>query len=676
MKGDRKKLGSWSKAKTPKPNQARSSKSNPRLQRGSRSDQNSVRSSQASDDATFGTASSSAAAPAQAAPGWFSLPWLAVLLVVTSGSVGFIATSLLLKLPQVPDCPRIFWPLASATKRLYCAQIEAEKSSLAGWLRAISLVEALPDDHPLAPDIERQIEEWTAEIMESAEGKFQRGEIKKAIATARKIPRSVRADNSVEERVEVWQTIWSEAQKIDAETERQLRRSNWKEAFRVAVQLTNVDNEYWATTKYQETVDKIQTAREESRELEAAFAKQRSGGLDNWLAAIEQAEAIGPKSYVYKEALDLIEQTKNDLFNYAQELLTDHRWEELLEVARRLPASLELEEQADDWYQLASAGASADTGTIVALEVAIEEAERIETNSSVYYEAQELIERWHLEIEGLHYLIQARELARPGDITSLAAAIDQAELIPQVNPRYQEAQSEIGGWRSKIQTIEDQPILDRARAIASGGTIGAWEGAIAEARLISRGRALHQEAQNLIRRWRGNIERQEDQPILDQATSLAYAKNYPAAIDVAQQIGSGRVLYDEARGKIKAWQQEIRAQELLEQAYLAARWRTSDALAEAISIAQQIPASTEVQPESQQLINRWGRELLAIARDRASFSLEAAIEIAAKVPSQANIYQSAQAQISRWQEQLRPPEPPTVIPPSPSIETDVDIEEL
>lgn len=646
MKG-REKLGIWSTAKSSKSSQSQGqSKSSQQLH--SRSEEN-----------------------AKVARSWFSWPWLAALLVIISGGVGFTATSLLLKLPQVPDCPKIFWPLASATKRLYCAQIEAEKKTLDGWLRAISLVGALPDDHPLRPDVDRQVEEWAAEIMDLAEGQFQAGQLKEAIATAQRIPRHIRADSVIEEEIEGWQSTWSEAEKIYAQAERQLQLTDWKEAFRAAVRLTHINNRYWAVEKYQETVDKIEQAREEGRQVDAAFADLRRGGLDNWLSAIDRAEQIGPKSYVYKEAQDLIEQTKDELLKHAQKLVKNRRWEELIKVSNRLPVSLDLEEQADDWYRLASAGTSANTGTVLALEVAIEEAQRIETTSSVYTEAQDLIERWHLEIEDLGHLVQARDIARPGDINSLAAAISEAQSIPQYNPLYQEAQAEISGWRSTIETIEDQPIIDRARAIASRGTIGAWESAIAEARLVGRGRALYPEAQGLIDRWRGRIERQEDQPYLDRAISLAYAKNYPAAIETAQQIGSGRVLYDEARTKIRAWRQEIQAQELLEQAYLAARLRTTEALTKAIDIAQQIPSATEVGPESRQLINRWGRELLAIARDSANYSLQEAISVASKIPAEADAYQSAQADIARWEERLKPPEPP-VMPQTPLLETNIE----
>ncbi|MGF1479061.1 MAG: chromosome segregation ATPase [Cyanophyceae cyanobacterium] len=597
--------------------------------------------------------------------GWLSFPWLAALLIVIFGSVGFVATSALLKLPAVANCPKIFLPLASASKRLYCAQVEAEKATVDSLLEAIALVKGLPANHPLRSDIDHLVEQWSVEILDLAEADFQAGKLKTAVATARRIPQNVRAYSLVEERVERWQTIWSKAEQIAAATEKQLRQSNWNEAFRAAVKLVQLDNHYWATTKYRETVDTIQVARQESQKLDDAFAALETDSVDDWLEAVAEADRIATSSYVYQEAQELIEQAREKFLGYIQRLLVNRNWQPLLSVTNRLPGSLELE-QVDEWRQLARAGTSADQGTISSLERAIAEAERIEEDSALYADAQQLVERWYLEIDDLHHLLQARELARAGNIGALSEAIAEARVIPRANPRYQEAQAEIQDWRRQIETIEDQPYLSRARELASGGTIRAWQAAIAQARLIASGRALHSEAQREIRRWRNRIEREEDQPYLDEAVALSYSKNYADAINFAQQIRPGRVLYEEARNKIQAWQREIRAEELIERAYEVARSRTPAALLEAIRIAQQVPASTEPKRESQQALNRWGNQLLAIAIDTADNSLRDAIDLAAKIPSGTEAYQPAQAQIARWEARLNPP--PLVIPESPFSE--------
>ena len=584
------------------------------------------------------------------------VPWLAALLVVVSGSIGFMATASLLKLPKVPNCPNIFWLTASASKRLYCAQLEAEQATVDSLLKAIALVEALPDDHPLRPEIDRQVEQWSAEVLDLAEQDFQAGKFKGAIATVRKLPKPVQSSALVQEQMKRWQKIWSEAREVYAEAEQQLRSSNWNGAFQMAVKLTGINNDYWATTKYQEVVNKIQIAREESKKLDQAFASLKGGGVDEWLAAIEQADKISSESYVYKEARELFEQASDKLLDHVQQLVAGRRWQELLKVSNRIPSSLDIREKVADWSQLASAGVSGETGTVDGLEAAIKNAQKIEKNSSVYKEARRLIGRWQLEIEDVRHLAQARELAQSGEVSDLAAAISEARLVSKPNPRYSEAQAEINDWRQQLQTIQDQPILDRARELANGSNISAWQAAIAEARAIAPGRALHQDAQNQISRWRSNIERQEDQPLLDQAISFAYAKNYPIAIETAQQIRSGRALYGEARSKINVWQQEIRAQELIQKAYQLADRQTPAALADAIKTAQQIPSSTEVSGESRQAMDLWSSQLLAIAIGRADFSMKEAISIASLIPSGTDAYRSAQSQIKTWEQRLKPPQ--------------------
>ena len=70
-----------------------------------------------------------------------------ILLVLCSGVVGYSATSMLLKLPKTQSCDQVFWPFASASVRLYCAQSAVEDKELEGLLSAVRLVEKKKKDH-------------------------------------------------------------------------------------------------------------------------------------------------------------------------------------------------------------------------------------------------------------------------------------------------------------------------------------------------------------------------------------------------------------------------------------------------------------------------------------------------------------------------------------------------
>ncbi len=401
------------------------------------------------------------------------IPWQiwAVTLIIVSGTIGFTATSMLLRLPKSPQCVRIFWPVASASMRIYCAQIEAEQGTVDSLLRAINLVEALPDDHPLRHEINRNVEEWAVAILDIAEKEFQEGKLEAAIKTARRVPAHVQVYEVVEERIEKWRSIWREGEEIFAQVEEELRESNWNLAFREAVDLLSVPNKYWATTRYDDTVNRIQLAQEESSRLDNAYLVLRRGGIENWLTAIADAEKISPESYAYQEAQNLISDAKEKMNDYIDDLIDDRRWSRLSDVVNQLPDSLALSEEIADWRTMASAGLDAETGTVENLEIAILALEEIDENRPLYQEAQTLISRFKLEIEDVRHLEEARNLARGGSIDDLNAAIAAAEMVPSNNPRYREARQEISQWTNTIQLREDRPILDKARSLASGGSI-------------------------------------------------------------------------------------------------------------------------------------------------------------------------------------------------------------
>lgn len=593
----------------------------------------------------------------------------AVLLVFTSGAIGFTATTALLKLPKDPNCLRVFWPFASAATRLYCAQLEAEEGTVDSLLKAIQLVEALPKDHPLRAEIDRNVEAWAVQILDLAEEDFQQGNLEKAIATARQIPATVKAAGLSAERIAAWQSIWQEGETIFAEVERQLRESEWNQAFREAVKLLNLDNKYWATSKYDEIVGKIMLAQEESKKLDRAYAVLRRGGADNWFQAIAEAEKISPDSYAYQEAQNIIAQAKDKLVDYAQTLIEGRNWQALSDIAARMPASLGLSQEVQGWQTLASAGSDADLGTVDSLQAAIATAGQIDSNSPLYPEVQSLVERWQLEIEDVAHLEKAREFAQAESVQGWQSAIAQAGLIPPSHPRYQEARGKISDWNRQIQLVEDQPLLDKARELARNGTIPALQEAIAQANLIGPNRALSAEAKRQVRQWRTRIEVQEDQPYLDRALALADAKDYSAAITAARQIGRGRALSGDARSNIRRWQREVQAQEDLQQAYAIARAGTPGALASAMSTVRRIPSSTDAGEESALALNRWSYQLLAMAKEKANAAaLSEAIKLVKLIPKESEAFGMAREQLAVWQQMLEPPAPVIETSSPPSLE--------
>ncbi len=585
-----------------------------------------------------------------------------LVLVLCSGGIGYGAMTMLLKLPKTQSCSKVFWPIASASIRLYCAQTAAEQKNVEGLLSAINLVAVLPNNHPLRPEINRNINRWATAILAIGEEEFQAGKLDQAIATAKKIPGRLSAKELVDKKIATWKSIWSDGEETYRQVEDKLREADWNGAFSAAVLLTDNPNKYWATTKYEESINNINIAQEENASLNKAQAQISSGQIDGLILAIEKAADIDNKSYAYDQAQEIITQGKEKLVAIIEQSIEDRDWQQLLRITSRVPRSLKLQKRVKDWQTLANAGSSSQLDTVFGLEDAIEEIDKLGKKSEYYNLGQKLASRWEKEIDDVRHLSKARDFARTGTIAALNEAITEARLIPDANPRYQEASKQINQWRKQIQTIEDRPILNRAKELAYGNSVNAWTRAIAEANLISSNSPLHEEAQDYVRTWRANIERIKDQPILDEADAFAYNDNYTAAIRTAQEISSGRALYPDAQSKIARWQAEIDGERYLREADDLASEGTPEALARAIEVIRQVPRSSSYSDEVTPSIDDWSAEILDQAREASDSSLEEAIAIAQQVPSGTTSYDIAQGEIKIWRIRLAPE--PAVVPPT------------
>jgi hypothetical protein len=293
----------------------------------------------------------------------------------------------------------------------------------------------------------------------------------------------------------------------------------------------------------------------------------------------------------------------------------------------------------------------------------------------VYQEAQQLVARWQLEIEDVANLEKARILASQGTVPNLTAAIAQAQLIPVSNPRGTEARQEMSQWEAQIETIEDQPYLERAEQIAIFEDINSLQSAIAQASQIRRGRALYPEARRKIGTWTAKIQRIEDQPYLDQARELAQSGNLTAAISAAQQIASsGRALSGDAQAAVNDWEGQIRTRENWRKAQEVASAGTPEALIEGIRLADRVSNTSILRMDANLAIDQWSQQLLEIARSQGQSDIAKGIEIAKSIPRGSSSYNAAQDQIKSWQEFLNPqpePQPPQESPESSPSTTNI-----
>jgi hypothetical protein len=456
--------------------------------------------------------------------------------------------------------------------------------------------------------------------------------------------------------------VWSQGEEIYQKAETLLRGSYWHDAFLHAARLTNLDNKYWATTKYEQLVGLIQAGKEDSSKLDKAYQLLRRGGLENWAAAISIAQKVDAKSYAYQEAQNLIGKCSDRLLELAQSKLAKQNWQDTIEIVAKIPDNLKSKPEVQELTDLATAMSQAEQGMRSDLERAIALAQKIKPESTFYTQAQQLVNRWQLEIGDVTYLQRAQELADVGGVNNLKAAIAEAQKIGDSHPRAQEARSQIRQWWQQIELTEDQPYLDRAVQLADAGTPPALQQAIAQASQIRPGRVLYAEAQEKIRQWSYQIQSQQDQPTLEQATLQANNGNLTSAIGTAQKIPPGRLLYSEAQGKIRQWNRQI--QSLEDRPYLdrAIAEANSGNLSNAIIIAQQIQPSRALYSEAQSRIRQWTRQIQQVEDrpylDRANAEADAgnlsnAILIAQQIQPSRSLYGEAQTQIRRWQREIQ-----------------------
>jgi len=546
--------------------------------------------------------------------------------VITTGlalSIGTVAAVALLRTPAEPRCDRVFWPLAPASLRLHCAQVSANQQTLESLLAAIQLVNQLPENHPLRPEINRLVEVWSKNIFDLTEEAYQDGRLKRAIYFARQIPQTTKVWLQVNPQIKQWQQTWAKAEAIDRRVEALLQRLNWRQAFWEAVRLTWLGNHYWKGVRFEVLSQRIMQAQEDESTLAKAQQLARNGDLESLLKALKLTQEIGPGSYFRQSAQKAIAGISGQMLSLAAAFLDRQDLQGAMTAAQAIPETVPLWHQAQDFIVLAYAQSWTWSDTVMGLEEAIQKARTLGKQRPLYARAQDFIARWQLEREALLVLNQAQDLAIGGGVENLNAAIARASEVPSNNPRWPNVQQQIGQWQRQVETLQDQPILDRAQELT-------WSGEISDLR---------------------------------------------AAIQVASQIGAGRALYPEAQTRIQDWQEQVQfalnpppmpsptadadrqAQQLIQEARQVAKRGSFQALASAIEIINQISDVSVSRGDADLAIDQWSQAILEIARKQAQDNPTAAIAIAEQIPSSTGAYAEAQYLIREWQAQRQPTAP-------------------
>ncbi len=540
--------------------------------------------------------------------------WLAVLGGLSG--TGLLALLWLTNLPPLPDC-KTLPSLASDSDRLYCAREAIQSGGATALVAGLQVIQPWGENHPLYREAQPLLKSWSDQLLAIARQKVELADLEGAVTLAWKIPRTSPVYAEAQKAIVEWRSQWNQGETIIANAQKALQQQEWKVASEQLLALGGLPNDYWRIRRLDELTRRIVVERTAAENLQKAQKLAKGNHPERLAQAIALVQQIDSSTYIWPQAAPRLTEWSMTLANTALTLWQSGDQSGAIALAQQIPVNVELpgdakdlvilshatqlasvsdvawkpsleqvwglreaiaalrriapsspfyaqaqvnlrdrEAQLQDMMQLQYASAIASLSQQSALELAIQQAQQIGADRPQRNRAQTLIAHWGLEIQRLQdlpYLARARSLAAPGTIPALRQAIAAAQQVPQNRALRTDADTAIAQWMARIETIEDQPIFDRARQLADQNRL---RDAIQEARKIEPDRALYDSAQVAIASWRNTIEQAEialDRKIMDEANSLAARGRLSLAIEAASRIGSERPLYSEARSAIASW---------------------------------------------------------------------------------------------------------------------------
>ncbi len=555
--------------------------------------------------------------------GWLdgvTLPtiWVGVLGGLAIASLGSLIW--LTRLPPAPDCKKLS-AFAADVDQLYCAEQAAQTGKVDDLLAGINLVKGWQTNHLLYAEAQTLLSQWSGSLLLLAQDQLAQGNFDQAVEMAGLVPEQSPVYADAQAKIKDWQAEWQQGKQLKSEIEAAVEQQQWPTAQEKLKKLLQLDEDYWVRQQGGELRQLIKREETAFNTLTAATELADSDDPDELAEAIALAQSIPVQARAWDEAKPKLDGWSRKLLRIGFKRWEEGDLDGAIAAVQKVPADPTLTREARDLIQISYAekAASDEVQTwipsfyqIYALQEAIAAVRTMSPLSPFYEEAQSHLQEWQAEQEDLIQLQYANLLAGFQQKFTYQIAIQQAQTLQTERPRRTQAQTLIAHWRQEIERIEDQPYLDRATALASVRAVPNLKAAIAEASKIELGRALRVEAQTYIADWQVEIEIIEDQPILDEAVELANQNKLTEAIEVARKIESGRALYDKAREQIGNWTAQIQIKEdrpiLTRAENLAAR----GSLSAAIETASQIGAGRALYREAQSSIAIWKKEREAI----------------------------------------------------------------
>lgn len=515
---------------------------------------------------------------AQPQRSWRSAPqsrawklWLAALGgCCVFGGVGAAAFWWLTTPPPSPDCRQLS-PLATDMEQLLCAQQSARSGDLPKILAGLELVGQWSPDHPLYREAQRLIAAWSDPVLSAARERIERSDLQGAIELANRIPKTSSSYKDAQAAIAEWNRDWQKGEAIAAAARKAMQEQNWVLANEKIAVLQDFPQDHW---RYQRAtaLSQLVLAEQRGRQVLMQARTLATGAQATQLgAAIGLLSQINRQTYAWMDAQKPLQQWSEILLTQGWQFWQQGKLDDAMAVTTPVLQNPALATTAQEllWLSQARKHALASTTTLKPtlpqlwnLSAAIATVDRIPPTSRYASQSQALLQNWQAQLQDLSLLQVAWSVGEISLPLSQQMALWQAAQVGPERPRRAQAQTLLSYWKVGIRRLQDQPYLAYARQLAAKGTISAFQAAIAQAQLISANRPRRTEAQTLIASWMQQIQTIEDQPILNQAWTLANQGNLTRAIQMASSIAPRRALYGQAQAAIEGWQASIRATEV------------------------------------------------------------------------------------------------------------------
>lgn len=480
--------------------------------------------------------------------------------------------------PPSPDCRQIS-PLSTDMERLLCAQESARSGDLPKILSGLELLGQWTPEHPLYREAQRLIAEWSAPVLTAARQQIDQSDLRGAIELASRIPKTSPLYKDAQAAIGEWKRYWKQGETIDTAARQAMKAQNWRLASEKISLLKDFSQAYWRTDRVN-TLSQLLTAEQQGRQLLTQAQATAIGQPEQLGAAIVLISRMDNRTFAWTDAQKPLKQWSETLLSAGMQNWLKGNLNDAMTQARLVLPNPNLAQTAQDllWLSQARQHAIASTTTLKPtppqlwnLSAAISTAYLIQPTSRYYALAQTNRKQWQAQFQDLTLLQLAWGIGETPQLLPKQFAIWQAQQITAARPRRAQAQTLVSYWQAETRKLEDQPYLTYAQQLAQAGSISALRSAIAQVALITPKRPLRQEAQTLIASWTLKIQTIEDQPLLDRAWAVANQGNLNGAIQVAAGVAPGRALYGQAQSAIAGWQASIRVAEL-------ARLRQQEAL--------------------------------------------------------------------------------------------------